>query len=137
MSIFSKLLGFIGTIQLLHAGFSSYEFHQLLKTIELEQHDTIIKLPNDIKLEVLISFILIVISTFLSLNKITFYTLNDEKISTNNYLQNIKYSKFTNIENLKGSSDSGLFYNTPFLLDIVAKRNEINDYLNKEDKTKN
>ncbi|CCH60962.1 hypothetical protein TBLA_0D04660 [Henningerozyma blattae CBS 6284] len=136
MSILSKVLFGVGIIQLLHAGFSSYEFHQLLKSStninESSNEQKLYQLPNDIKLEVFISLAILTVSIFLSFNKLKYYPINnknDEIITEGEYLSNIQMSKASNVDNLVGSDPTGYITYLPNMVDIQAKRKEVAEYL--------
>lgn len=130
MGLTSNILYLISTFQFLHAGFSSYEYYQLMKNLPDVGKNTA---PKDIKYETYCALILVILATFLSFNKLEFYPLKGEKklLSQNEYLKDISLNKATNVDNLMGNDPTGEVTYTPSFIDIHAKRAEVQKFLNK------
>ncbi|AET39414.1 Emc5p Ecym_4354 [Eremothecium cymbalariae DBVPG len=132
MSIISKVLSTLSILQLVHSGFSSFEFYQLKKQLSLIdglQQD--ITLPYDIQLEVLCGLLLFTLSVFLSFEKLKYIPLvrSRELLTQNQYLQEIQMNKATKKDNLIGNDPFGEFSCMPSFINIHRKRKEIRDYL--------
>ena len=73
MSFVSKLLYAVATLVLFHSGFSSYEFHHLLKLNSLNNTQGVIsELPKDIKYETYAGLLLFVLAVFTSFEKLQY-----------------------------------------------------------------
>ncbi|CCE62296.1 hypothetical protein TPHA_0C01400 [Tetrapisispora phaffii CBS 4417] len=132
MGSLSKGLIVVSLLQLFHAGFSSSEFQQLLKTQQLHKYLNEAGLPLDIKLEVFMGLIIFVIGIFLSFEKLQFQPieLTRPTVITGEYLSDIRYRKATNVENLTGSNLEGQIIYTSNLTDVHQKRKECRDWMN-------
>ncbi|AJP39439.1 ER membrane protein complex subunit 5 [Saccharomyces cerevisiae] len=126
MSFVSKLLYTVSALVLFHSGFSSYEFHHLLKLNSLNNaQGAISKLPKDIMYETYAGLILFVLAVFTSFEKLQYLPIesNDGKIiSQGNYLKEIALNKATNVDNLIGSNPNGEIIFTPSFVDVHMKR---------------
>lgn len=139
MGLVSKLLLVISVILISHSGFSSYEFHQLLKGVPKDQASgLVLALPNDIKYETLTGLGIFVISVFLSFDKLTYYPLEGSKklLTQGQYLLDIEMSKATNVDNLIGSDPSGPVTYTPNFVDIHEKRKQAKEWSLENEKKK-
>ncbi|KOG98863.1 ER membrane protein complex subunit 5 [Saccharomyces pastorianus] len=126
MTLVSKLLYAVSTLVLLHSGFSSYEFHHLLKLKSLNNAQTVIhELPKDIKYETYAGLLLFVLAVFTSFKKLQYLPIESNDgmiISEGNYLKEIALNKATNVDNLIGSNPNGEIVFTPSFVDVHAKR---------------
>ena len=131
MSLLSRVLIVISILQLFHAGFSSSEFHVLLKT-HLQNSSVTVdsSLPLDIKLEVVMSLVLFTLGIFISFEKLEYYPIRGDKsvIKTSHYLRDIEFQKAVNVNNLVGSDPNGEVTYTPNLVDVCKKRQEYKDW---------
>ncbi|KAL3240353.1 Emc5p RNJ42_03571 [Nakaseomyces bracarensis] len=132
MGIISKVLQTLSLIQLLHAGFSSYEFNQIVK----KGVNTSTTLPLDIKFEVLCALILFALGSFLSFDTLQYYTVRGERklVGPKEYLADIKLNKATNIDNLIGCDPNGEVSYAPSFVDVKAKREEVQKWMNETQK---
>lgn len=119
----SKLLYIVGSIFLLHAGYSSFEFHQLLKTTHHSSTDS--SLPSDIIIEVLVGIVVLIAGSLSSIEIPNFLSVDNEVIHPDHkYLKPIEMSKATaEFEKLKINPFAELETRIEFL-DIVNKRKE-------------
>ncbi|EDO16154.1 hypothetical protein Kpol_1070p37, partial [Vanderwaltozyma polyspora DSM 70294] len=70
MSVLSKVFVVVAIIQLMHSGFSSSEFHRLVRSQSINSSRYVgVTLPLDIKLEAYIGMILFTIGIFMSFEK--------------------------------------------------------------------
>lgn len=132
MSIISKVLQTFSLLQLLHAGFSSYEFNQIVK----KGVSTSTKLPLDIKFEVVCALVLFALGSLLSFETLQYYPVRGEKkiVGPKQYLADIKLNKATNIDNLVGCDPNGEVSYTPSFVDVKAKRDEVQKWMNETQK---
>lgn len=127
MTILTKVLYSISILQILHSGFSSFEFHQLTKNMDPIDYP----LPRDIKLECYMGLILFIFTCFLSFKKLQYYPIKPTEgselnlLSTNQYLKDISLNKANNVHNLIGDDPHGEVSFTPSLVNIQKKREEI------------
>lgn len=137
MSLLTKLLYIVSIIQILHSGFSSYEFHQLLKNTNYREQYS---LPKDIQLECYMGLFLFILTSFLSFKKLQYYPIRPsvdnrlKLLTTDQYLKDISLSKANNIHNLIGDDPNGEITFTPNFVDLQRKRKEISDWLNDNSK---
>lgn len=139
MGFVSKLLLVISVILISHSAFSSYEFHQLLKSVPKDQaSELVLGLPKDIKYETLAGLGTFVFSIFLSFDKLTYYPLVGSKklLTQGQYLLDIEMSKATNVDNLIGSDPSGPVTYTPNFIDIHEKRKQVKEWSLENEKKK-
>lgn len=135
MPLLSKSLYLISCLQLLHSGFSSYEFNQVTKNIIFENDDNAFPtLPNDIKLEVVSGLVLFFLATILSYSQLQYLTVRGPAkiISTGEYLQPINLHEASNIDLLTGSDPFGEINYHPSFVDIREKRSKMKEYLSKK-----
>lgn len=136
MSLFSKLLLVISLLLISHSGFSSYEFHQLLKRGTAQSPSGVSsQIPRDIVYENLIGVALFVLSAFFSFEKLSYYPLLGPKIALTQgqYLEDIGMDKATNVDNLIGNDPSGAINHTPSFVDVIAKREQTRQWASKKD----
>lgn len=129
MSILRKILYAVSVLQILHSGFSSYEFHKYIRDSNIPHLDKTI--PSDIKFECYMGFFLFILATFLTIEKDSYYPVDsmEKKIITSSqYLKEIKLNKATNLDNLIGLNPTGNISNTPCIIDVHQKRKEFNDW---------
>lgn len=137
MSLLTKLLYIVSIIQILHSGFSSYEFHQLAKNTTYREHYS---LPKDIQLECYMGLFLFILTSFLSFKKLQYYPIRPsvdnrlKLLTTDQYLKDISLSKANNIHNLIGDDPNGEITFTPNFVDLQRKRKEISNWLNDNSK---
>ncbi|CAI4064773.1 hypothetical protein SKDZ_09G1350 [Saccharomyces kudriavzevii ZP591] len=126
MTFVSKFLYAVSSLVLFHSGFSSYEFHHLLKLDSLKSsHFFWSKLPRDIKYETYAGLLLFVLAVFTSFEKLQYLPIHSDHgmiISQGNYLKEIALNKATNVDNLVGSNPNGDIIFSPSFVDIHAKR---------------
>lgn len=135
MGLVSKSLYAVSLLQLLHAGFSSYEFHQVMK-----KHNRVgAQLPQDIKFEGLCAIIIFTLGVFLSFEVLQYYPLRGEEkpLGPKQYLLDIKLNKSSNIDNLVGVDPNGEVSYTPSFVDIKEKREQVQKWLNEIPKKSN
>lgn len=132
MGLISKLLLVLSIVLIGHSGFSSHEFHQLLKRGTRESSSQI---PKDIKYETITGLVLFVLSAFLSFEKLSYYPLVGPKksLTQGQYLEDIAMSKATNVDNLIGSDPAGAVNYTPSFVDIINKREQVRQHIAKKD----
>lgn len=132
MTFFIKILYIVSVLQVLHSGFSSYEFHQLVKNTNYKDHYS---LPKDIQLECYIGLALFILTSFLSFTKLQYYpikpSINNKLrlLTTDQYLKDISLSRANNVHNLIGNDPNGEVTFTPNFVDLQRKRKEISDWL--------
>lgn len=137
MSLLTKLLYIVSIIQILHSGFSSYEFHQFAKNTTYREHYS---LPKDIQLECYMGLFLFILTSFLSFKKLQYYPIRPsvdnrlKLLTTDQYLKDISLSKANNIHNLIGDDPNGEITFTPNFVDLQRKRKEISNWLNDNSK---
>lgn len=137
MDILSKILILIASALILHSGFSSHEFHQLIKSIpqdSLTQGDR--QLPKNIQYEAVAGIITFTIAIFSSFRKLRFYPLQGPHnlITLNQYLKEVHMNKATNIDNLIGNDPYGEINHTPNFVNVHAKREETKRWLEQNNK---
>lgn len=135
MTYLSSLLLIISILQLIHSGFSSYEFHQFKKdaiTLNGNQASSI-KMPLDIQIEAMVGLFLFTISIFLSFQKLKYYPMQSNlKILTQNmFLQEINMNKATTVDNLIGNDPFGQIIYCPNFVNVHEKRRTVQEYLSK------
>lgn len=142
MTFISKTIQYISFIVILHAGFSSYEFHQTYKQLSINDISSdILTLPKDIKYEAILGFILFIISVFISFEKIQYFSLRRqeghsiETLSQGQYLKFISLNKATDSDNMMNSDPTGDVSYTPNMIHIHEKRKQMSDWLQKQQKT--
>ncbi|CCD22434.1 Emc5p NDAI_0A02760 [Naumovozyma dairenensis CBS 421] len=142
MSIVSKGLLIIAIFQLLHSGFSSYEFHQILKNIS-STNDHMnnaaiesLSLPKDIVYEAISASILFALSMFFSLEKPEYLPIrnidgSEKKLKPlkGDYLKEIALNKSTNTDNLIGAITTGEISYTPSFINIHEKRRIVKQWI--------
>ena len=130
MGLISKLLLVLSIVLIGHSGFSSHEFHQLLKRGARESSSQI---PKDIKYETITGLVLFVLSAFLSFEKLSYYPLVGPKksLTQGQYLEDIAMSKATNVDNL--IDPAGAVNYTPSFVDIINKREQVRQHIAKKD----
>lgn len=127
MSILTTILYSISILQILHSGFSSYEFHQLTKNI----NSTPYPIPKDIQLECYMGLAIFILTSFFSFNQLEYYAVQPSKanklslLSTGQYLKDISLSKANNVHNLIGNDPNGEVTFAPSFVDIQKKREAI------------
>lgn len=132
MSFFIKILYILSVLQVLHSGFSSYEFHQLVKNTNYKDYYS---LHKDIQLECYIGLALFILTSFLSFTKLQYYpikpSINNKLrlLTTDQYLKDISLSRANNVHNLIGNDPNGGVTFTPNFVDLQRKRKEISDWL--------
>lgn len=132
MSFLIKILYIVSILQILHSGFSSYEFHQLVKNTSYKEHYS---LPRDIQLECYMGLALFILTSFLSFTKLQYYSIrpstNDKLklLTTDEYLKDISLTRANNVHNLIGNDPNGEVTFTPNFVDLQRKRKEISEWL--------
>lgn len=98
---------------------------------------TTANLPLDIKYEVYSALALFVLGVFCSFDKITYTPLSSTRTKdTGEYLQPIAMNKATTIDNLQELDPYGMVNNTPYIVDIIAKRKAYSEWESKNSKKK-
>ncbi|CAK7896385.1 ER membrane protein complex subunit 5 [[Candida] anglica] len=88
----SSIFYIIGSTLLLHAGYSSFEFHSLIKA----RHDNL-ALPTDIILEVICGILILIAGSINSTKNTPFLSASGKLINpTDTHLKNIDFRKATN-----------------------------------------
>ncbi|CCF55697.1 hypothetical protein KAFR_0A02610 [Kazachstania africana CBS 2517] len=124
MSLLSTVTFYVSLLLIGHAGFSSFEFHQLAKKINISDP----QLPRDIKYESYLGLILFIISAFLAFTKLTYLPLRYDNQSTKQvlsqgqYLKETPFNKATNVDNMIGNDANGEVNFMTSFIDISAKR---------------
>lgn len=132
MSLFSKSLFLLAWLQLIHSGFSSYEFHRVSKQLVLDNPDAVLpKLPLDIKLEAISGLVFFILAEFIGNSVLRFLTIRGEEriIDTHEYLKPVSMNKASNINVLLNSDPYGEINYHPSFVDIQAKRKEMKEFL--------
>ncbi|CDO96599.1 unnamed protein product [Kluyveromyces dobzhanskii CBS 2104] len=135
MSIISKSFYLIAWLQIIHSAVSSFEFHQVVKHIILENPDAQTPgLPVDIKLEAICGLIFFIVGKFVSYSKITHLTIRGEEriIEANQYLKLIALNKASNTDVLTNSDPYGEINYHPAFVDIHYKRKAYKEYINRK-----
>lgn len=136
MGLQSQLFFVLSIVLIGHSGFSSYEFHQLLKKSTTDTTPELpVQIPKDIVYEAIVGLIVFILSSFLSFEKLTYFPLVGPKklLTQGQYLQDIEMSKATNVDNLIGSDPAGAVNYTPNFVDIMEKRSQVKDWEAKKD----
>ncbi|SCV01193.1 LANO_0F10594g1_1 [Lachancea nothofagi CBS 11611] len=140
MSVVSKFLLLISTLQLLHSGFSSHEFLTMKKRLTTNSNLNVdaVLLPKDIQLEAICGVVLLTLSIFLSFGKQEFLPLSGKMklLKEDNLLQEINMNKATNSKNLAGCNPYGDITHLPSFVDIHEKREEVRRWRDQETKQK-
>lgn len=96
MSVLSKILLVVGLLQIVHSGYSIHQFNSITKLVNTSNITSQLYLPLDVKVEVYSGLIITIISILLSIDKVEYIKLSENKIvRTNERLLPIK----TNITN--------------------------------------
>ncbi|QLL32279.1 hypothetical protein HG536_0C04480 [Torulaspora globosa] len=135
MGLISKLLLIVSIVLIGHSGFSSYEFHQIVKFSKNGASESSIRIPKDILYETIAGLVIFVLSSFLSFEKLSYLPLLGPKklLTQGQYLLDIEMSKATNVDNLIGSDPAGAVNFTPNFVDIIAKRSQVKEWEAKKD----
>lgn len=134
MSILSKSFYFIAWIQIIHSGVSSYEFHQIVKHIILENPDAKTPgLPDDVKLEALCGLLFFILGTFISQSKLKYLSIRGEEriMETDEYLKPIELNKASSTDVVINNDPYGEINYLPSFVDIHAKRKLFKEYLHR------
>ena len=96
MALLSKILLVVGLLQIVHSGYSIHQFNSITKLASISNITSQLYLPLDVKIEVYSGLIITIISILLSIDKVEYMKLSENKIvRTNERLLPIK----TNITN--------------------------------------
>lgn len=96
MSVLSKILLVVGLLQIVHSGYSIHQFNSITKLVNTSNITSQLYLPLDVKVEVYSGLIITIISILLSIDKVEYIKLSENKVvRTNERLLPIK----TNITN--------------------------------------
>lgn len=135
MGLISKLLLIVSIVLIGHSGFSSYEFHHIVKSSKSSASGSSIRIPKDILYETIVGLAIFVLSSFLSFEKLSYVPLLGPKklLTQGQYLLDIEMSKATNVDNLIGSDPAGAVNFTPNFVDIIAKRAQVKEWEAKKD----
>ena len=96
MALLSKILLVVGLLQIVHSGYSIHQFNSITKLASTSNITSQLYLPLDVKIEVYSGLIITIISILLSIDKVEYMKLSENKIvRTNERLLPIK----TNITN--------------------------------------
>ncbi|KAL6949079.1 hypothetical protein ACO0QE_001567 [Hanseniaspora vineae] len=129
MAILSKIIITVALMQLLHSGYSIYEFNEINKRMGSAVIGTNANLPLDIKYEVYSALVLFILGVFCSFDKITYTPFSSTHTkNTGEYLQPIAMNKATTIDNLQELDPYGMVNNTPYIVDIIAKRKAYSEW---------
>lgn len=137
MAFLSIVLIAFSSLLLMHAGFSSHEFHQLLKNLPQDSAPPLGRqLPKDIQYEALVAISIFTLAIFLSFKKLRFYPLQgpQKMITLDRYLQDIRMNKATNVDNLIGNDSYGEINNAANFVDIHDKREQTKKWLQQNGK---
>ena len=132
MGILWKILVAESLVLLGHSGFSSHEFHKLVKNAPQNiSSSDLSHIPADIKYEAIVGLGVFVLGIFLSFERLSYYPLrgSHKLLVRNQFLQDIDMSKANNVNNLIGRDPSGIVTYTPNFVDIHAKRKQIREEL--------
>lgn len=94
------------------------------------------QLPKDIQYEAIAGIILFITAIFFSFKKLTYFPLQGPRklITLDQYLQEIRMNKATNVDNLIGNDPYGEVNYTPNFINIHSKRAETRRWLEQNDK---
>ncbi|EER36167.1 predicted protein [Candida tropicalis MYA-3404] len=122
------LLYLLGSLLLVHSGYSSFEFHK----ITIHHHD-LNKLPLDIVIESIVGILLLVIGAIVSIQNESYLSL-DNKIVNNEstYLKYIEMKDAVQVGEKVGVTDYEEFNSRLPFIDVVKKRKEYSEWLEKE-----
>ncbi|RCK62875.1 ER membrane protein complex subunit 5 [Candida viswanathii] len=122
------LLYLIGTLLLVHSGYSSFEFHKISI-----HHPNLNKLPLDIIIESLVGILLLVIGAIASIQNDSFLSLDNEVVSNDSkYLKFIEMKDAVQLGERVGVTDYEEFNSRLPFIDVVKKRKEYSEWLEKE-----
>lgn len=123
-----NLAYFLGLVLLIHSGYSSYEWHQLLQA----NNQPFGGLPIDIILETLIGMTVVVFGSILSIKNLSFYTIKSElKKPATTYLKPIELK-----HNIKHLEEFGVDHYEELVsrldfINITEKREEYADWISR------
>lgn len=117
-----------GLLLLLHAGYSSFEFHQLLKTthhMNLQNNN----LPIDIVVEVILGIIIVISGSISSISNPDFLSIDNELVKPQSkYLKQINMKDATSeFEKLQINPFEELESRVEFI-DIIKKRKQYREW---------
>lgn len=130
----------ISIITILHAGFSSYEFNQLAKSVPVKPK-VLEAIPLDIQCEAIIGLLLFILSSFLAFDKLQVTPLRNcgaadgkgnDVITLNQYLKYISLNEASNVDNMMGRDLTGHVSYTPSMVGIHAKRKAVQDWIKRD-----
>ena len=127
------ILYFVGTLLLVHSGYSSFEFHK----ISTHYHTDYRLPPMDIILESVIGIILLVIGSIVSIQNQPFLSIANDKHNMiikndSKYLRFIEMKDAVQLSEKIGITDYEEYNSRASFIDINQKRKEYNDWLEKE-----
>lgn len=125
----SSVLFLLGSLLFIHAAYSSFEFHQLLK---IHSEYDYLPLPTEITVEVILALVTFIVGSIISIE-------NEPKLSIDNklilqddkYLKKIEMRKAMREFEKVGISGFEEYDSRVDFIDIKQKRKEYNDWVNK------
>lgn len=127
--IYSSALYLIGSLLFIHAAYSSFEFHQLLKShIEYDY----LPLPTEITVEVILALVTFIIGSIISIENAPKLSIENKLIQQDDqYLRKIEMRKAMREFEKVGISGFQEYDSRIDFIDIKQKRKEYSGWLNK------
>ncbi|KAI5969312.1 hypothetical protein CANMA_001632 [Candida margitis] len=143
------LLYFVGILLLIHSGYSAFEFHKYaihynhhLHHQHQHQHqhqhgsnttDQSISLPLDIYIEAIVGFIIVMVGAIASIENPVHLSIDDKVIvEESKYLRPIELKDSLQLGERVGINAFTELESRVAFIDIVSKRKEYEDWVNKE-----
>ncbi|CAK9436457.1 uncharacterized protein LODBEIA_P10150 [Lodderomyces beijingensis] len=122
----------VGTLLLVHSGYSSFEFHKLTASTH-KQHS----LPLDISLEAVVGFIIILVGAITSIENPKYLSVEDKIISEESrYLKPIEMKNAVQLGEQLGLADYSDLENRVAFIDVRRIRGEYADWAVKQNSEK-
>ena len=122
------LLYLLGSLLLIHSGYSSFEFHKIAI-----HHYKLNKLPLDIVIELIIGIFLLVMGAIISIENESFLSLDNKVVhNESKYLKFIEMKDAVQLGEKVGITDYEEFNSRLPFIDVVKKRKEYSEWLEKE-----
>ncbi|KAL6454691.1 EMC5 ER membrane protein complex subunit 5 [Candida maltosa Xu316] len=121
------LLYLIGSLLLIHSGYSSFEYHKI------STHYHHINDATNIIIESIIGIFLLVIGSIVSITNQPFYSVNNQVVTSDSkYLKYIEMKDAVQLSEKVGITDYEEYNSRLPFIDIKQKRTEYKEWLEKE-----
>lgn len=125
----SPVLYFFGSLIFVHAGYSSFEFHQLLKT---HVEYSYLSLPTEIIVEILIGLFVFIIGSIIAIENQPRLAVDNKIVQPDDkYLRQIEMRKTTREFEKIGISEFQEYDTRVDFIDIRQKRKEHSEWVQK------